>query len=68
MLITNRARIALKKLDICPDCGANWKELEKSLNEGIASDDCYLALLLIRNCKLCMARFEAEYNRLKGGN
>ena len=55
MLITDRARIALKQLDICPNCGANWKELEKSLNEGIASDDCYFALLLIRNCRLCMA-------------
>lgn len=51
---------------LCPECGASWDELECSLKEGIWSANCYLALIIIRNCKGCMGRFEDEYNRIKG--
>ena len=68
MIISDKVKELLKQVDICPACGGNWKEMEKSLAEGFDSDNCYLALLLIRNCPVCMGRFEDEYKWLKGGN
>ena len=68
MIISDKVKELLKQVDICPACGGNWKEMEKSLAEGFDSDNCYLALLLIRNCGNCMIKFQDEYTKLKGGN
>jgi len=68
MVVTDKVRQSLKQQDTCPKCKASWVEMEKSLNEGMESDNCYLALLQIRNCDVCLIRFQDEYNRLKEGN
>jgi len=67
-IVSEQVKESLKQLDTCPRCQASWTEMEKSLNEGLDSDDCYLALIMIRNCDLCLIRFQDEYNKLKEGN
>ena len=53
---------SLKAQDICPVCGFNWVEAEKSLHEGIDSDNCLLAIFTIRSCEagVCQERFKDE--------
>lgn len=66
MVISERVRETLKAQVECPGCGVSWVELEDSLNEGMASPNCYVALLIIRNCHICLCRFQDEVQRLKG--
>ena len=66
-IVRELVKQSLKHLDTCPKCKVSWRELEDSLHEGLYSGNCYIALLLIRNCDICMARFAKEYNIMKGG-
>lgn len=50
----------------CPKCGASYREMEKSLHEGVDSDNCYNALLILGNCRVCQLRFRSEIKQLKG--
>ena len=56
---------SLKQQTVCPDCGANWTELEQSLKEDIDSENCWLALVIVRNCACCQLRFADEIIKLR---
>ena len=60
MIASSMVKEMLEHQDICPRCGASWLELEKSLNEPMDSPNWYIALTIVRNCEICMARFEIE--------
>ena len=66
MIVSQMVKESLKYQTECPDCKTSWLEMEKSLNEGMDSDNCYMALLMIRSCPVCKIRFAEEYRIYKG--
>ncbi len=58
---------SLKMQVICPECGYNWEQGADDLAKDINSEDCWLALFIIRNCPACSERFAVEIENLKGG-
>lgn len=57
-----------KPLEECPACHAHWPTLNDSLQEPIESENWYLAMLIIRNCKYCGAAFAKIIKRLENDN
>lgn len=51
---------------LCPQCGASRTELEKSLNEGVTSENFWIAEKIIGNCKLCSVRFNGLLKKMGG--
>ncbi len=43
----------------CPKCGADWQTLEGMLYEPV-SDNREVALVIIRNCDVCRAKFKKQ--------
>jgi len=63
-IISEKIKASLKLQTNCPKCGASWKELDDSLHESMDSPNWYLALLLLKNCRICALRFQDEYRHL----
>jgi len=65
-IISEKVKQSLRAQDTCPKCGASWKELSSSLHESMDSPNWYIALTIIRNCKVCQLRFSTEVKILTG--
>jgi len=65
-IISEKVKASLKQQTHCPKCGASWKKLDNFLHESKDSLNWYIALTIIRGCRICQLRFQTEVKILPG--